>query len=105
MNINILSDERMKEIGFTDYVKTKWYYSVILDKDVSFNMTIDKNTPLQFSIDVLYEDFLQPYDYQYILKRNPTHEFALKIKGNVEKQMLYLMKKGIISDYKIGDYI
>lgn len=105
MNMNVLSDNQMRKAGFTDFVKTTWYYSTMLGEEVSFNVTIEKNNSLQFAIDILDDDFCQPYDYQYILGRNPTHEFALSIKAKVEKEMLYLMKQGIISNYKIGDYI
>lgn len=109
MKIKILSDKLMKEIGFNSVSdNSKWYLFERLKPEISFNFTIIKDTE-EFEIDILDESFLQPYDFQYILKRIPDHEFAHKfaseINDEVIKKMLYLQDKGVIEDYEVGDYI
>lgn len=73
---HILPESEMRKIGFTDHVKDNWYFCRMLrfpkkklyrDFDVSFSVTIPKNRD-DIRIDVLDEAFLQPYDYQRILK-------------------------------------
>ena len=100
LRMKVLPDDKMREIGFTDFVKTRWYYCVMLDKNVSFNLSIEKKNPLCFRIEVLDENFLQPYNYEYILEKNPRHKFALNIKEKVKEQMSYLMRNGIVDGYK-----
>lgn len=105
----------MREIGFTDHAKDRWYFCRMLEypKDkkgryhgfeISFNVTIPKDGS-DFSIDVLDEDFLQPYDYQYMLNSNPDFEPALITKEQVEEWMTYLQDNGVLSGHKYGEYI
>ena len=109
----ILSDEKMREIGFTDYSKDNWYFCRIIkfpkEKryrgfEISFSVTIPKdNSDIQ--IDVLDEDFLQPYDYQYMLDKNPTFKPCLIVKEQVEEWMKYLQDSGVLSGHVYGEYI
>lgn len=110
---HILSDEKMREIGFTDHAKDRWYFCRILkfpkkeryrDFEISFNVTTPKDGS-DFSIDVLDEDFLQPYDYQRMLNNNPDFEPALIVKEQVEEWMAYLQDNGVLSGHKYGEYI
>lgn len=59
----------------------------------------------QLGIDVLDDDYLQPYDYQLILERNPNHEHALKVKEFVEEELEKLQAAGILSGHKRGEYV
>ena len=110
---HILSDEKMKEIGFTDYSKTTWFFcrSIKFPKevrykgfDISFNVSIPKDGS-DIRIDVLDEDFCQPYDYQAMLHRNPIFEPALIVYEQVEEWMDYLQSKGVLSGHVKGEYI
>lgn len=110
---NILSDERMREIGFTDHSNSRWYFSRMINfpKDkrysgfnISFNVSIPKDGS-DLRIDILDEDFLQPYDYQYLLEKNPDLEPALIISKQVEKWMSYLTEAGVLSGHVYGEYI
>jgi hypothetical protein len=110
---HILSDEKMKEIGFTDYSKTTWFFcrSIKFPKevryrgfDISFNVSIPKDGS-DIRIDVLDEDFCQPYDYQSMLHRNPTFKPALIVLDQVEEHMEYLQSKGVLSGHVKGEYI
>lgn len=104
INANILPEEQMREIGFTDHAETSWYFSRRVGVDVSFNVSIPKDGG-RLRIDVLDEDFGQPYDYQRILRSNPKLEFALNVKGGVERYMEDLTEAGVITGWNPGDYI
>jgi len=102
----ILSDEDMRDIGFTDYNEKFWYYATTLDKtmEISFNIRIYKETG-EGEIDIFDDEFGQPYDYQGILHEDPTKELPLEIFHKVEKEMKYLTEQGVISGHEFGDYI
>ena len=110
---NILSDEEMRDIGFTDYSKDNWYFCRTIKFpnpkryrgfDISFNVSIPKDNS-DIRIDVLDEDFCQPYDYQYMLDKTPNFEPCLIVKEQVEEWMKYLQGKGVISGHMYGEYI
>lgn len=108
LNVNItaaiLSDEEMTDLGFTDHTGKNWYYTTQLTASISFNVTIPKDGS-RFALDVLDEDFLQPYDYQRLLLGKPEHPFALKIKSKVEEELQYLSSKGVIHGWVKGMYV
>lgn len=101
---HVLDDQTMRAAGFTDNRSTAWYYCANLGRDISFNVTIPKDGS-RLTIDVLDEMFLQPYDYQSILRHHPLHPIAHDIYEAVEEQMAKLTKAGIISGHVPGDYI
>lgn len=110
---HILPYEEMKSIGFTNYYEPNWYFcrSIKFPKetryrgfDISFNISIPKDGS-DICIDVLDEDFCQPYDYQMILNRNPTFPTALIVLDQVEQYMEYLQSKGVLSGHVKGEYI
>jgi hypothetical protein len=109
---NILPDDAMRKIGFTDYNKKNWFFSRGLNFsgkqyrhfDISFSVTIPKDGS-EIRIDVLDEDFLQPYDYQYMLEQNPTFEPALLVQKQVEEYMEYLQNNGVLEGHIKGEYI
>ena len=108
---NILSDEEMRAIGFTDYFKNTWYFCKMIKfpkeyrgLDISFNVSIPKDNSY-IEIDVLDEAFCQPYDYQYMLDKNPKFEPCLIVKEQVEEWMKYLQDKGVLSGHVCGEYI
>lgn len=109
IKINILEEYRMRELGFTDYCKDTWYYCTrVIDKKkfiVTFNLSINKQNPKDFTIDILDEDFLQPYDYQAGIKMSPDFKPYLQVHRKVQKIMKYLIESGIIENYNLGDYI
>lgn len=116
----ILSDERMKEIGFnknyyegTEYEKYSpyWYFLRFVEFpkewrgiSISFTVRIPKDGS-DIDICVLDDDFGQHYDYQRILSRNPKHECANIVKEQVEKWMAYLQDNGVLSGHNYGEYI
>jgi hypothetical protein len=110
---HILSDKEMRKIGFSDYAKENWYYCRRVDFhkekryktfDITFNVTIPKNGS-EIGIDILDDDFGQPYDYQRMLKKDHNFEPALIVKEFVEDQMKYLQDAGVLSGHVYGEYI
>ena len=110
---NILSEEEMRDIGFTDYSKDTWFYEryVKFPKDkkyrnieISFSVSIPKDGG-DLRIDVLDEDFLQPYDYQRMLEGDNPPAVAFIVDNFVEEQMEYLQEKDVLSGHLKGEYI
>lgn len=104
LNASILPETEMRKLGFTDYSATNWYYCSTVGSGVTLNVSIPKDGS-RFRLDVLDEDFGQPYDYQAYLKRNPEQEFALGVKAAVENQLDFLSLAGIITGFEPGMYI
>lgn len=103
---NLLSEEKMRELGFTDCVPEKWYFCryVSDDKETTFNVTIPKDGS-RLAIDVFDENFLQPYDYQECLRIDLKNKYADIVKQNVESYMQHLSEKGVIVGWMPGIYI
>lgn len=110
---NILNEAKMRELGFTDFAKDRWYFcrGINFPKqkrykgfDISFSVTIPKNGD-DIRIDVLDEDFCQPYDYQRMLEKNPNFEPALIVNEQVEEWMEYLQKNNVLFGHIKGEYI
>ncbi len=103
----VLSDPEMREFGFTDYKKDTWYYAKNIPgvSDISFNVSIPKDDPSGLRIDVLDEYFLQPYDYQYLLEKDPKLLAARTVRNFVEREMIKLKSAGIINGHEIREYI
>ena len=101
---HILPDNEMRYFGFSDCVPSKWYYCKWLSDEITFNVTIPKDSS-DISIDVIDDDFCQLYGYQAILRDNPHNKFALKIKELVEQEMRHLQNTGVLSGHSYGDYI
>lgn len=111
---NILPEKEMREIGFTDCLETTWYFSRMIEfpkekryrnLEISFSVSIKKNNPNDLRIDILDNDFCQPYDYQAGLKKNQNFEPYLIVEKQVEKWMEYLQLKCVLSGHIYGEYI
>ena len=119
---HILSDEKMKEIGFnknyyegTDHEEYSpyWWFTKEIhfpkekqyrEIDIDFTVKIPKGGS-DLNIMVLDMDFCQPYDYQRILERNPDNKFAGIVREQIEKWMEYLQDNGVLSGHVKGEYI
>lgn len=111
---HILSDEQMKKVGFT-YIKYAnppcWCYNKTLkltdeykDTEITFSVDIPVDGS-DIRIDVLDDDFMQPYDYQNFLEINPKNKLAQLVKKQVEEQMQRLQDAGVLSGHTYGEYI
>lgn len=118
----ILSDVRMKEVGFhknyyegTDYEQYSpyWWFTkpIKFPKSkrwrrafIDFDVKIPKDGS-DIEIVTLDMDFCQPYDYQEILNRDSKNECANIVKEQVEIWMKYLYDEGVLSGHVYGEYI
>lgn len=95
-----ISNDTMRDYGF--YQRNgQWIYMEDLGYDVSLNIHVLCDTVF---IDVIDEEFLQPYDYQRML-RNPENVVALEIHSRVQATMKKLSDAGIIEGWVANDYI
>lgn len=111
---NLLPEQEMRKLGFTDFREGYWHYSQTLhhgtargdfDDDISFNVSFPKAGTERLRLDVLDEAFCQPYDYQRYLEDDPTHKFALGVREKVEKEMQKLSEANVLTGYEKGMYI
>lgn len=107
IKVHVLPEEKMREIGFTDHNPDTWFYfkTVYPKGEISFSVSVKKDNPDDWRIDVLDEDFCQPYDYQAILRDNPRASIPLAVRNEVEKHMKILTDAGVISGHEYGEYI
>lgn len=98
---NVLDDVTMKANGFVQRYG-RWILYEILGNNVSLNINVFCDVLL---IDVFDEQFLQPYDYQWILRNNPESGIPLKIHSKVQATMKRLSDAGIIEGWVANDYI
>lgn len=108
IQVHLLPEEEMRAIGFTDYREGYWYFCREIVSDISFSVSISKKDPKDFRIDVLDDDFCQPYDYQAMLSKESyaePNEIAVQVYESVEKWMEFLEVTGVISGHVKGEYI
>jgi len=105
---NILSDDMMRKIGFSDLSPDNWFFIKTVHEDrfssISFSVTIPKDGS-DIRIDILDDAFGQPYDYQYMINRGGAPEVAYKVATKVEYWMSYLKDAGVLEGHEEGDYI
>jgi hypothetical protein len=104
ISASVLPEGDMRRLGFTDHKADTWYQCFPLQTGVTLNISIPKNGS-RFRLDVLDEDFGQPYDYQRHLEHNPNLEFAQKVKARVEFQLELLSKAGVIHGFTRSMYL
>lgn len=100
-----MTKEKLLEYGFTNYNKPVLYYCRIVGHGISFNLMVDIETLEIKNIDVLDEDFCQPYDYQSMLMRDINFRPAQQVFDRVDKELKKLQNDGIIIGYKRGMYL
>lgn len=111
IKVHILDEATMKLNGFKYFggVPTRpqdvphWYYCNRVYKDITFNFTIYSED--DWRIDILDEWFCQPYDYQAMYESGKYSTVVLTVMENVNEIMDSFVHKGIISGWKVGDYI
>lgn len=103
MKLHVLDEQKMRQIGFTDYANERWYLSRKLADDVTLNVTISKDKS-SGSVEVLDEEFCQWYDFEYILNNDPNHRFANEVKQNFTNNMIWLTQEGIVENWNEGDW-
>ena len=72
---------------------------------VTFNLSVNKKNPNNFDIDILDDNWCQPYDYQKFLKTTPNFKTGIEVHNKVQTIMKKLIDNDIIKGYNLGDYI
>ncbi|MFO1442865.1 hypothetical protein KDN24_06505 [Bacillus sp. Bva_UNVM-123] len=97
--------KQLLEYGFSNNHKSTLYFMRMVGDDESFSLKLDKESLKITSIDILDENFLQPYDYQSILMKNRHQKYAQGVFDNVDKILEKLQNDGIINGYHRGMYV
>lgn len=107
IKVNLLHENKMRNLGFTDHRNGYWCYTEGVTEDITLSIVINKSNPDDFRIDVLEDDYCQPYDYQRLLSQESykINQLALKVYNKVEETMERLSEEGIISGHVKGEYI
>ena len=93
------------EYGFTNHNKSTLYYMEMIDSNTSFNLTVSVSTLEIKNIDVLNEEWLQPYDYQAEILKGEYSGKTRNVYNKVNNILSKLQKDGIIIGYEKGMYI
>lgn len=104
IKFHILDKETMKSYGFA-HTYERWIYNIGLTDTISINISISDDG--EGLIDILDDDFLQPYDFQNMIIEmgNNAPSVAKIIQKKVYEIMNNLIYSGIISGWNYGDYI
>lgn len=97
--------ESLLSYGFSNNHSPTLYFCKNLGSDISFNLSIDKNTLEISNIDILDENFLQPFDYQSMILNGKTNDFNVSIYHKVNDIMAKLQFDGVITGFEKGMYI
>ena len=107
---HIKSASEMVEYGFRriehkaiDVPYWSYYTNLIPKYDIGFYLGLYDDGSIR--IDVLDDDFGQPYDYQKLLDNDPYYMFPRKVFWEVDKVMHRLQDDGFISEYHTGMYV
>lgn len=104
----ILPENQMHALGFKknndgtwSWIRTKRIHQHL---DLCMWIRLDPMSNKTY-IDILDDDFCQPYDYQSMLAKGTDNKYAIGSFEWVEMQMEYLQDAGILHGHKRGDYI
>lgn len=107
---HVKSASEMIEYGFRridykgiDVPYWSYYTSLIPKYNIGFYLGLYDDGLIR--IDVLDDDFGQPYDYQKLLNRDPYYMFPRQVFWEVDKLMCKLQNDGFISGYYTGMYV
>ena len=105
IKFHVVDKETMNDCGF-GLTYGEWIMCIELTDTISFNLKISDDEEIGI-IDILDDDFLQPYDFQGMIldKGDKAPSLTKKVQNKVYMIMCYLSANGIISGWNIGDYI
>lgn len=91
--------------GFTNFNRPTLFYMKMVDQNISFNLSVDVDSLEITNIDILDENWCQPYDYQHhIMSGNITGK-ARNTYNKVNNILSKLQNDGIIIGFEKGMYI
>lgn len=89
------TEEELKVYGFTNHNKPSLYFARMLQPGISINIMVNRKNFAKTTIDVLDENFLQPFDFEGI--RTP---FGQAVKKAYEEITSKLVTDGILVEKK-----
>ncbi|MFF2834285.1 hypothetical protein ACFVSK_21175 [Cellulosimicrobium cellulans] len=101
----IQTKNSLMEYGFTNFNKSTLYYMEMVDRNISFNLSVAVDSLGVKAIDVLDEDWLQPYDYQQQILNGSISGKARNTYNKVNNILSKLQNAGIIIGFEKGMYI
>ena len=103
---HVVDDEIMKQHGFHyDAKYEQWDYVQCLYDEITLYIHISEGDEDNVVIDVIDDDFCQPYDYQSYLGNKPDARVPIIVHRQVQSKMKELMKAGIVTGYTLEDYV
>lgn len=93
------SRQDMRTLGFTERCGATWGLCRSIGTGVTLDLSIPKDGS-PFRLDIIDEQFRQPYDYQGILRDYPDNQPALEVQQNVERVLGFLSKVRIIHGFQ-----
>ena len=104
IKFHVLDKETMNSYGF-GFTYERWLFNVGITDTISLNISISNDC--EGLIDVVDDDFLQPYDFQNMIINmgNNAPNVAKITQKKVYEIMEGLVYGGIISGWNVGDYI
>lgn len=107
LGVNVLSDSNMRGLGFTDPEGPYWYLHRRVSEDgrITLYMIIAKDGSdwLLDVVDARAGGF--PYDYQWLLKQQPSDEYAQAVADECERQYRLLTESGILTGWYEGMWV
>ena len=108
-NLLKISEDQTKQsllaYGFTNHHKPSLTYGKMVDHNTSFTLTVSVETLKITDIDILNEDYLQPYDYQSEILNGNHSGKARNTFNKVNNILSKLQKDGVIKGFEKGMYI
>lgn len=102
---NHQTKESLLTYGFTNHDKPTLYYMTMIDGNISFNLSVRIDTLEITKLDVLNEEWLQPYDYQSEILSGSYSGKAQNTYHKVNNILSKLQKDGIITGFEKGMYV
>lgn len=97
--------ETLLSHGFIDNHASKLYLCRMVTPSISFNMLLNAETFAIESIEVLDEQFIQPYNYQQMILEGDAPEMAVEVYRKVNQILDNLQTFGVITGFEKGMYI
>lgn len=103
IKFHVVDKDIMESCGFKKLKDGTWCFCKGITHRISFNVTIKKDD--NGYIDILDNDWLQPYDFQAFIMNGNPNEVAIKVQKEVYQWMDSFKTFGIIEYWEWGDYI
>lgn len=102
IKFHILDTDIMQSCGFR-FFNNHWFFCIGITDTISMIITIEQNE--EGKIDIMDDDFMQPYDFQSMINKGNPNNTVKIVQKKVYEIMENLIKSKIITGWNRGDYI